>query len=753
MKVTNNKQEANQAMPSFFHSIQQSESHPLASWEYLRSLITSDQQVKDMTELYRKRLEVSKKFADELKPQSPAITISAQMDGYGRKLANFEKPTYHVMVEFDKIPTEQQEHCKELISQDEHTMVVHRSVSGRGLHIFCKYAPLEDDDISILELFDLILSKAQRHYEHLLGMECDKACSDITRCAGLAHDPEAYFNWQPVPFALDISDLKKFYTKKAMEAKYAKRRNKKSPSKEKAKEKGEKTDSVTIDEMATHIKLLLQQWGYDFQPGRHNEYVLHFSTCCLKYGINMEEAMQYADKEFGTEYPDTASVLKSCYKRSELFGTWHYYSEGESYSNHPSVKTIKQWLSTNYTWQHNMMTGFYELQSRMVYTGKYPHPTRIDDNIENSIWAEMDEAGLHVPANTLHSIINSDFCQPFDPMEDYLRSLPAWEKGKDPDYINQLADRIHVLEKPGYEHTQELFRYYFKKWIVAMVVAWCSPKVVNQFILILVGKGGIFKTTFFAYLLPPELRQYFLNDSTASYTDKDFMEAFSSKAMICLDEFESVFGKNLSAFKSNLTKLTFSIRRPYDKYRSELPHRASLSGTTNSLQFITDEENRRYSPWIVESIESPIDHPIDYQHVFAQALALGKEVMGRQKDETLDWTFWLTRDDIDQMRCHNRLFMVANYAEEQILKYYKVPEKDTPRQYIKFRYTSEILEKIGCNPALRQNLNSHNIGSVMSRLGFKKIHKDKGNGWAVIEKEPIELNSDAAVDPTDTFED
>ena len=105
MNVKTNNPEANQAMPSFFHSIHQSESHPLVSWEYLRSLITSDPQIKNMTELYRQRLQVSKKFADELKPQSPAITISAQMDGYGRKLANFVKPTYLLMVEFDKIPT------------------------------------------------------------------------------------------------------------------------------------------------------------------------------------------------------------------------------------------------------------------------------------------------------------------------------------------------------------------------------------------------------------------------------------------------------------------------------------------------------------------------------------------------------------------------------------------------------------------------------------------------------------------------
>lgn len=87
------------------------------------------------------------------------------------------------------------------------------------------------------------------------------------------------------------------------------------------------------------------------------------------------------------------------------------------------------------------------------------------------------------------------------------------------------------------------------------------------------------------------------------------MEAFSSKALICLDELESTFGKGLSALKSNVTKLVFSIRRPYDKYRSELLHRGALCGTSNSIQIITDEENRRYSPWFVDNIESPRETP------------------------------------------------------------------------------------------------------------------------------------------------
>jgi len=61
--------------------------------------------------------------------------------------------------------------------------------------------------------------------------------------------------------------------------------------------------------------------------------------------------------------------------------------------------------------------------------------------------------------------------------------------------------------------------------------------------------------------------------------------------------------------------------------------------------------------------------------------------------------------------------------------------------------------KKGEDPALRQNLNNQNIGNVMKRLGFKKIHKKNGNGWAVIEKEGSEINNDAFIDPNDTVED
>ena len=51
-------------MPSYFPCIKSSESHRLVDWLYLKSVITSSPELRMMTETYRKRLTISKQFAD-----------------------------------------------------------------------------------------------------------------------------------------------------------------------------------------------------------------------------------------------------------------------------------------------------------------------------------------------------------------------------------------------------------------------------------------------------------------------------------------------------------------------------------------------------------------------------------------------------------------------------------------------------------------------------------------------------------------
>lgn len=742
-------EEVEEVLPSFFWTIASSEGHQLINKDELVRIIKFDEMTKNHTELYRKQVPISKALADNTKLMMPGITASALMDGQGKQVANILKPTYWLAVDIDKIPNEKMQEVIAKADKDPYVMARYVTASGHGLRILARYKPFDDPEVTAVELFDVVVRKAMDYFSILLGVPADEKCCDITRMCGLAHDPTAYFCWNSKPFELDTKDIKRLYFKKSMAEKYERRSSRRRKPSQKMVSLAKHIP--TIDEAAASIEKLLETWGKAFEPNRHNDYVYNFGLTCLKYNIDQKEATDYADQHFSAQYPKTMSVMNQAYKHQEQRGTWQFMRKGESYGKKPSMKMLKQWLSMRYEFHRNEVTGYYEVCSRDVPKGKFHHWTRMDDNIENSLWIEMEEDGLQTLLPRLHSLINSDFSEKYNPLLDYLTALPAWD-GKT-DYIQMLADRIHIADTDGAHHTQEDFRYFFKKWFVAMVVTWVTDTVVGQTILIFVGKGGLFKTTFFDKLLPRVLHDYFINESTASYTDKDFMEAMASKALMCLDEFETAFGKNLSAFKSCVTKLFFSIRRPYDKYRTELPHRAAMCGTSNSVQIISEEENRRYSPWLIESIDSPIDHPIDYQHVYAQAVALGKEVMERQRKHEDGWVFWLTTEDIEVMREHNKMFMISNYMEDQILRYYRVPGKDVEARYIKFRYSSEILERIGGCPALSRYIYQQNLASTLLRLGFERKRRSKGMGWFVIEKEVGEMNTDAIVSPSEWEDD
>ncbi len=742
-------EEVEEVLPSFFWTIASSEGHQLINKDELVRIIKFDEMTKNHTELYRKQVPISKALADNTKLMMPGITASALMDGQGKQVANILKPTYWLAVDIDKIPEEKMQEVIAKADKDPYVMARYVTASGHGLRILARYKPFDDPEVTAVELFDVVVRKAMDYFSILLGVPADEKCCDITRMCGLAHDPTAYFCWNSKPFELDTKDIKRLYFKKSMAEKYERRSSRRRKPSQKMVSLAKHIP--TIDEAAASIEKLMESWGKAFEPNRHNDYVYNFGLTCLKYNIDQKEATDYADQHFSAQYPKTVSVMNQAYKHQEQRGTWQFMRKGESYGRKPSIKMLKQWLSMRYEFHRNEVTGYYEVCSRDVLKGKFHSWTRMDDNIENSLWIEMEEDGLQTQQPRLHSLINSDFSEKYNPLLDYLTALPEWD-GKT-DYIQMLADRIHIADTDGAHHTQEDFRYFFKKWFVAMVVTWVTDTVVGQTILIFVGKGGLFKTTFFDKLLPRVLHDYFINESTASYTDKDFMEAMASKALMCLDEFETAFGKNLSAFKSCVTKLFFSIRRPYDKYRTELPHRAAMCGTSNSVQIISEEENRRYSPWLIESIDSPIDHPIDYQHVYAQAVALGKEVMERQRKHEDGWVFWLTTEDIEVMREHNKMFMISNYMEDQILRYYRVPGKDVEARYIKFRYSSEIMERIGGCPALSRYIYQQNLASTLLRLGFERKRRSKGMGWFVIEKEVGEMNTDAIVSPSEWEDD
>lgn len=107
--------------------------------------------------------------------------------------------------------------------------------------------------------------------------------------------------------------------------------------------------------------------------------------------------------------------------------------------------------------------------------------------------------------------------------------------------------------------------------------------------------------------------------------------------------------------------------------------------------------------------------------------------------------YWLTPKDISHLEVHNRLFIVNNYMEELIQKYYRVPNPDSDihSPNLKFVTSAEILEHIAGNPVFRPSFSTRNVGDVMTHLGYSKTRRNNSHGWWVVEKEGVTIAADS----------
>ena len=99
---TGNNPEAEQekeVLPSFFQTLKTSTSKPLSNRKVLEYNIMHSAPVKTNTEGYRSMTKVDKRTAEDIKHRLPCITPSVQLKGNSKKLTDFRKETYWLMLD------------------------------------------------------------------------------------------------------------------------------------------------------------------------------------------------------------------------------------------------------------------------------------------------------------------------------------------------------------------------------------------------------------------------------------------------------------------------------------------------------------------------------------------------------------------------------------------------------------------------------------------------------------------------------
>lgn len=334
----------------------------------------------------------------------------------------------------------------------------------------------------------------------------------------------------------------------------------------------------------------------------------------------------------------------------------------------------------------------------------------MDDYQFNSVFRHIQNKGGSIGQQTLHGLLQSDFTPTYHPFRDYFTGLEPWD-GKT-DYIKQLADKVKTTD-------QEYFAFCFRKWLVAMVASAVDPKVINHSVLLFKGPQGIGKTTFFANLMPPVLKDYIYS----GYLDpqnKDSMVHLSEMLLICLDELETLTKKSEGALKEIITKGEIRIRKAYGRFATSLTRHASFCGAVNNTNILHDKTGSRR--FLIHEVKS-----IDYQSmgdmdkVFSQAYSLYKSG---------EFRYWFDTEDIKVIQAHNVRFEVHTVEEELLLDSF-VPAKPKQHGALKLR-SSEILKKLhdGKVPNGSHGA-SIRLGQALTKHGFESAQNGGSTHWWV----------------------
>ena len=397
----------------------------------------------------------------------------------------------------------------------------------------------------------------------------------------------------------------------------------------------------------------------------------------------------------------------------------------------------------------------------------------VSDRIVNTLWSQMSSV-MRVNIQDIYRVIESDYVPAFNPFVEYLESLPEWHEG-DHDYIADLAATVKIKGEQEHIESQQtshkgtstkeisqeeisqgeisqgeaaqeeasqatdsslftfrsslpsLFTLHssLKKWLVGMVAGWISEDVVNNVILVFIGEQGAYKTTWFNYLLPPQLKQYFYTKTNANRMTRDDLLTLAQYGLVCCEELDTMRPAELNQLKAAVTMPSIDERAAYAHFHEHRKHIASFCGTGNNVSFLSDPTgNRRWLPFEVESIVSPREHPFCYEGIYSQALALYKS----------GFTFWFTKEEIQEQNRHNRKFETPRLEYELVDLYFRKPLE---HENSMFMTSSRVLQVIGSG--ITQKLSATRIGMAFNELGFKRVRYHGIRGYLVMQRTAEEI--------------
>ncbi|MCB6099426.1 VapE domain-containing protein [Flavobacterium psychrophilum] len=625
---------------------------------------------------------------NKAKKSLPAFTPSAKFVG-GRKLEFLAEYSKCIILDIDKLNEKDLQNAKHLANQSEFTFASFISPSGNGLKILVK---INSDKANHKEAFLLV----QAHYESILKLEIDKSGKDVTRLCFYSWDENLYLN----------ENASTFVTLSAVEMPLIET---------KLEPKTENPIPETNYEAIYNHCIKFTEKKVQYANGSRNVFVHQLACNMNRKAVPMDIALNFIQTDFNFDDKEVSQAVTSAYGNILEFGKTEKATipnekqkkqtskntddEDDDDDEKPRVTQIdklENFLSGKYVFRHNIVSGKLEFQ----YFGKKKWNV-MNDFIENSMLRECLKGRIKTNLSSLRNLLYSDFCELFNPFEDYFFNLPTYDEKTD--YITELANTITTTK-------QELWQQCFKKWLVAMVGCVLDDKVINHTVIVFSGKQGLGKTTWVEKLVPKQLKEY-LFSGTINPNNKDTLVQLAECMLINLDELENLNRSEIGSLKEIITKTQIRMRKAYGHNNETMPRRASFAGSVNTAQFLNDSTgSRRFLCFELEGIQ--YQHDVDINMAFSQALFLFKS----------GFRHWFDQEEIKNITENNEQYQLRSPEEELLLTWFEPCEREKANAFLN---TSQIASKLAEKAKINITDSTINkLGRALKKHNFLKLKKN-----------------------------
>ena len=411
------------------------------------------------------------------------------------------------------------------------------------------------------------------------------------------------------------------------------------------------------------------------------------------------------------------------------------------------VEGVRRFFDENYELRYNVMKQSEEYRSRhsMEVPGKSTEVpggcTEVPDDCqelpwsrkkplygchENAAWQQLTDRQLRRMAieqmeqvGVAWSIdvelyVRSALVPLYNPVKEFLDHCGQWDGQTD--HIRLMARRVPTDYDCWPDH--------FHRWMLAVVAQWMnlSRDYGNSVVPMLIGAQGTHKSTFCRLLLPPELREYYIDDIKLDAAEQ-VERMLCRMLLVNIDEYNAKTDREQAKIKRILTEKDVQTRRMRSDQYELRPRMASFIATTNDREPLCDATgSRRY---LCCEVTGMIDTetPVDYRQMYAQAIY----------ELSHGEPYHFSKDEEAAIEQHNLTYLCESTAEAVLLSYFKPGE---PRK-------ENFMRAVDIQKELRTHLKQNDVPTIRAlTTALKRLHFRYGairgvRGWYVKRTEEL----------------